>query len=175
MLVHVLGQHAYWPAAYPQIQLIADLQDLGLANEPSSNFLDEILPRIESDVAKEEVPVILQLVERLSRGERVSQIVAGDDKAGAMARHILAGASNPEYRQALKAEGSLQVVAGQSPSHSALVTLKKAIFLTRGQIDIIYGPPKNALGYLGWRLWRPFDLLGRTWRSAMTWLQVRLR
>lgn len=175
LLVHALGQHAYWPAAYPQIQLIADLQDLEVADQVSSSFLDEILPMIESDVAKGEVPIILQLVERLSRGERVSQIIDGGDETAAMARHILAGASDPEYRQALKAEGSLQVVTGQSPSHSALLTMKKAIFLTRGQIDIIYGPPKTSLGYLGRRLWRPFDLLGRTWRSAMTWLQVRQR
>ena len=175
LLVHALGQHTFWPAAYPQIQLIADLQDLGIGDEISSTFLDEILQWTESGVAKREVPAVFQLVERLSRGDRLSEIVEGEDEMAGMARHIVAGASDSGYRQALKAEGSLRVVAGQSPSHSALVTLKKAIFLTRGQIDIIYGPPKTSLGYLGRRLWRPLDLLGRTWRSAMTWLQVRQR
>jgi len=32
-----------------------------------------------------------------------------------------------------------------------------------------------ALGYLGWRLWRPFDLIGRTCSSVAAWLRLQKR
>jgi len=49
-----------------------------------------------------------------------------------------------------------------------------AVFLTRSQIDAIYGPPRHPLGYLGRRLARPFDLLRRLGRYSARTVRLRL-
>ena len=173
LLVHALGQHFHWPAAYPQAQLLADLQDLGVDQEAAGDGLGGAGKWIESSVEMEEVLAVIELVRRLAAGEAVSEVVDGSDEIAGMARHIVAGASDPEYRHALKAEGSLRIAMGRSHAQSTVSTAKKAIFLTRGQIDLIYGTPKGSLGYLGRRLWRPFDLVARAARAGLAWWRLR--
>jgi hypothetical protein len=54
-----------------------------------------------------------------------------------------------------------------------LRSLVGAVVLSDAQIDAIYGPPRGRLGYLGRRLARPFDLLGRL--AGYGWRALRLR
>ena len=173
LLVHALGQHGFWPSAYPQVQMLADMNDLGLADSGERVTLDAVVPLIEPKVGREEVDAIRSLVHRLSTGEPIASIVQRDDRPGLMSRHILAGALDPGYRQALKAEGALHLATGHSRHLNVGATLRKALFPTHGQIDIIYGQPKSELGYWGRRLWRPFDLLRRVMQSAGAWMRVR--
>jgi hypothetical protein len=49
----------------------------------------------------------------------------------------------------------------------------EAVFLTRAQIDAIYGTPRHRLGYLGRRLARPFDLVRRLGSYGARALRVR--
>ncbi len=175
LLVHALGQHAYWPSAYPQVQLLADLQDLGFGTPQPRSIDDGIQQLIDTGVRREKVDAVRAVLQRLCVGEPISAIAAQEDEPGLMARFILAGASDFEYRRALNVEGSFQVATGQSASLAALATLRKAVLVTDGQIDLIYGRPKSRWGYWGRRLWRPFDLLGRLLRAAPIWMRVRRR
>jgi hypothetical protein len=49
------------------------------------------------------------------------------------------------------------------------------VFLTRAQVDMIYGRPRTELGYLGRRLARPLDLAWRLGRYAASAIRLRLR
>ena len=52
-------------------------------------------------------------------------------------------------------------------------TVRGALLPTKAQIDILFGPPRTELGYWGWRLWRPFDLVLRAARYGFAWLTDR--
>jgi len=57
----------------------------------------------------------------------------------------------------------------------SLVRAARALVLTDAQIDIVYGPTRSRLGYMGRRLARPFDLVRRIVRYAAAAARVRLR
>jgi hypothetical protein len=171
LLVHGIAQHGKAPGAYPMMRMLADLQDLVAGPDEI-----EIASKwIEREVSRDEVEAVVTLVRRLEAGEDPSAIVESKDKMGVMLRHILAGTLDPGYAKSMKF-GSLTAKPGDAARFAALPQLLwRAVFLTRGQIDILYGTPRTSLGYWGWRLWRPFDLVLRTVRYGRAWIGHRLR
>jgi hypothetical protein len=82
---------------------------------------------------------------------------------------MVAGATDPGYCQGLKARsGFLVTVSDLPPLLAELSSIWRAVFITRRQVDEIYGTPRTRLGYLGRRLARPFDLALRYVRSLRT-------
>ena len=72
---------------------------------------------------------------------------------------MVAGATDPGYCQGLKARsGFLVTVSDLPPLVAELSSIWRAVFITRRQVEEIYGAPRTRLGYLGRRLARPFDL-----------------
>ena len=49
------------------------------------------------------------------------------------------------------------------------------VFLKDHQVEVIYGQPRSRWGYVGWRLWRPFDVLIRAVRYSLAWFALRRR
>lgn len=173
LLVHALGQHGFSPGSYPLLQLLADLQDLDFSGAPGDRFVDEGFEWIQKDMTQAEVAGTRNLLQRLESGEGASIISSGIDSPALILRHLLAGALDAEYRQSLKlASLSRSSSAAWSPRR-VLRGLRSSIALSRGQIDQIYGKPETELGYLGWRLWRPFDLVGRMLKTF--WAQWKMR
>ena len=153
------------------MRMLADVQDL----DASADELETASKLIEGDVSRDEVEAVTSLARRLETGEDPSAIVASVDNAGSMLRHIVAGRLDPVYAKSMKFS-SLTAKPGEKARFAALSqTLWRAVFLTRGQIEILYGTPRTPLGYWGWRMWRPFDLTLRAVRYAWAWVWHRLR
>ncbi len=162
VLVHGIGQHGFWPASYPLFKMVADLADLGA-------LTDRALGWVARDVSPAEAAAVLGLVARLAAGEDPRGWPGGDEEA--LLRHLLAGRLDPGYERALRL-GLFRPQPTDRPRPLQLArTVLGALFLSRAQIDAVYGPPRTALGYLGRRLARPFDLGWRLGRYG--WARLR--
>ncbi len=171
LIAHGVHQHGLAPGAYPMARMLADVQDLVPSQAEWERFLDGGFHWISRVVSRREAEAVWAVVERLGGGEDPAAVMGGNDDAGRLLRHIVAGALDEGYAQSLK----LRDAARASGDSSWFGAGKKAVFLTRGQIDAIYGQPASELGYLGRRLWRPFDLALRAGRYGWAWVKLRVR
>lgn len=201
-LVHGIAQHGWTPHAYSLFKMIADLVDLGFAG-PDGPGLAALAARwIARDVAAEEVEAARRLCVALAAGgagpvetagaARAAMAAGAARTAGAagvdlaewetsrapeavLLRHALAGRLDPGYAESLRL-----AVFRRAPSDAPeVVRLARAVagtvWLSRAQVDALYGPPRRCLGYLGRRLRRPLDLLARLGRYALHAWKVRRR
>ncbi len=175
VLVHGIAQHGLSPHGYPMARMLADIQDLGVDEAGIAAFLDEGWKWIGSDVSREEVEAAVGLAERLRAGEDPGALAAADDGVGALLRHLLAGATDEGYVHSMKFRSLTDKPRDMGRLHSAAKTIRGALLPTKAQIDILYGTPRTELGYWGWRLWRPFDLVLRAMRYGGAWIGQKLR
>jgi hypothetical protein len=175
LLVHGIAQHGLYPQSYPMSRLIADAQDLCRDDERWAALLPEAMSWIRSDVSIEEAEAVRDLGLRLGGGEDPAAMAEGSDRPARLLRHILAGALNKDYGTGLRLRSLASPLAAKSSPRTFLRNAFRTLWLTRPQIDILYGAPRTSLGYWGWRLWRPFDLVLRTVRYGRAWIGHRLR
>ena len=166
-LVHGIAQHGLAPDNYPWSRFLADIQDLGAAGAGSREIAGTIGPWIEGDVAPDEVGAVLELMDRFGRGEEALEIAAGGDSPAKLIRHLVAGATMPAYVESMRLARRARGLSDQPRWKKLAVDGWRTVWLTRTQVDQLYGPPKSELGYWGRRLWRPFDLVGRAWRYGL--------
>lgn len=163
-LVHGLGQHGFWPGSYSLLRMLADLSDLDALTERAAAW-------VEKDVPPAEAQGIRRLCALLAAGELPP---SGTDEE-VLLRHMLAGRLDPDYETSLR----LALFRSQPTDRSRPGQLVRiaigAVFLSDVQIDALYGPPRTRLGYLGRRLARPFDLLGRLGRYGARWVRLKSR
>ena len=92
-----------------------------------------------------------------------------------LVRHTGAGLLDERYGSALRGAALWGVPTGKGRMLSFSTMAFHTVFLTRRQVDIIYGRPRSALGYLGRRLARPFDLVWRLARYTIGAIRLRQR
>ena len=168
-LVHGLGQHGWWPDSYPLLKMVADLVDLGLHED--ADLARHAADFVARDVAASEAEAVRRLCGALVDG---ADLTAGETGEAVLLRHILAGRLDERYASSLRL-GLFRAQPSDRAEPVRLVrSLLAAVFLTRAQIDAIYGPPRHPLGYLARRAARPFDLLLRLGRygARSLWLKV---
>lgn len=176
LLVHGLAQHGLAPEAYPMARLLADLEDLGLEREGWDAWLEHGFGWVARDVSRREVEVARDLVLRLAAGADPADVWEEGTQMARLLRHVVLGALEEPYRQALKLRSQLHPPPREGGRLlERLRQALRAVWLTEAQIDVIYGRPRRRLGYLGWRLWRPVDLVLRTLRYSASWLSDRRR
>jgi hypothetical protein len=175
VLVHGIAQHGLSPEAYPMARMLADAQDLGVDGGRLAAFLDGGFAWIADDVSREEVEATTRLALRLGAGEDPADVAAAEDAVGRVLRHLVAGAIDEGYVHSLKFRGLTDRPRDMGRLRAAVRTLRGAVLLTKAQVDILYGPPRTGLGYWGWRLWRPFDLVARAVRYTSAWVANRRR
>lgn len=170
VLVHGIGQHGFWPDSYPLLRTLADLIDLGFHDDavaPAARRAAELVAR---DVAQEEVEAVKELCRALAEGTPAPLSPA----AAALLRHILAGRLDADYAASLRLSLFRDQPSDRPPAVRIARTALAAVFLSRAQIDAIYGRPRHPLGYLGRRIARPFDLLRRFWSYGTKSLRLKL-
>jgi hypothetical protein len=179
-LVHGLGQHGWWPQSYSLFKMMGDLIDLGFGGSGGSGGVEvgggsldfpAVGTWIAADVPPAEVEAARRLAAALAAGDDLAAWGESGEPAALLLRHLLAGLLDPGYERSLRL-GLFRGQPSDRPAPSRLArTLFRTVFLTRGQVDALYGPPRGgALGYLGRRLWRPLDLAGRLLRyGASAW------
>jgi len=174
-LVHGIAQHGLSPEGYPLARLLADVQDLGVDEVRLADFLGGGFSWTAKDVSREEVKAVVGLVRQLEAGEDPVDLAAAGDGVGAFLRHVVASTTDRQYAETMKFRGLAVMPADRGRVRSVAKTLRSTLLPTNAQIDIIYGPPQTALGYWGWRLWRPFDLVERAGRYGVAWVRHKLR
>lgn len=181
-LVHGLGQHGWWPASYSLLKTIADLIDLGAHHPdttpdtmPGATLAARAAALVAQDVTAAEAAAAFELCAALSEGTDLLAMDAEPSTGAAvLLRHILAGRLDAEYATSMRLGFFRPQPSDRRPVIRFVRSVLAAVFLTRGQIDAIYGPPRSSLGYLGRRLARPFDLLRRLGRYSARTVRLRL-
>ena len=169
LLVHGIAQHGLSPLAYPMFRALADVQDLGLTpNDPSVARCDAWISR---DVSHEEVQAMAELAERLGRGDDPDDVAQLPGAAGRLLRHMVLGVLDQDYAASMRLSAIAETRAEGLGGLLRLVL--HAVWLTRGQIDVIYGRPQHRLGYLAWRAYRPVDIVVRAARHTFASWQYR--
>ncbi len=174
-VVHGLAQHGLNPKGYPMLRFVADIVDLDLAGAVESGAFERWMPWIEQDVSRREVEALADMCRRLVGSEGVAGIWPGSDDAALMVRHLVLGAVDIEYRDSLRIRSLASVMPSRGRSATLLKTVWGATVLTRGQVEALYGKPRSSWGYWGYRLWRPFDLIGRILRYGVAAIKGRWR
>ncbi len=168
-LVHGIGQHGYWPDSYPLFKMVGDLIDLGFTG---GRLTRETGAWVERDVSAAETEAVGRLCLALAEGRDP----AGWADAAAetvLLRHLLAGRLDPDYAASLRLGLFRPQPSERAPAVRLVRSVLDAVFLSRAQIDAIYGRPRHRLGYLARRLARPFDLLLRLGAYGARALKVR--
>ena len=177
-LVHGIAQHGWTPHAYSLLKMVADLVDLGFAGADGPALADQAARWIARDVAAAEVEAARRLCAALAAGTAGEDLVAWEDAPAPEAvllRHALAGRLDPGYERALRL-ALFRGVPSDAPEAVRLVrAVTRTVWLSRAQVDALYGPPRGRFGYLGRRLGRPLDLLARLGRYGLHAWRVRRR
>lgn len=175
LLVHGLAQHGLKPDSYPSTRMVADLGDLVPDATGWSLLQPEVMPWIERDVTEEEVGACRDVVLDLATGIDPASILGFSGHRGRFLRHVVAAAIDPEYGRAIRLQSLARPVAAGGSSRRLLQDAFRTVWLTDAQIEQLYGKPFSKTGYWLWRLWRPFDLVGRAWRYGAAWAKHRFR
>ena len=174
-LVHGLAHHGFSPHSYPPLRLLADLQTLGWDAERWREFEAGGYRWIERDVSPEAVSAARELSDRIGAGEAPLELLVEESDAGLLLRHMVAGGLDEHYRRSLRFSALSRPLGAGSRAVTVGLTLVRSIWLSRAQVEILYGRPRTALGYWGWRLWRPVDVIIRAVRYGASWARLRLK
>jgi hypothetical protein len=172
-LAHGIAQHGLAPDKYPILRMLADLQDLAPTDAEWQVFRDCAMGWTNASSTRTEVTAVRGLERRLHAGEDPTGIADEQGFEGLLLRHAIAGTRCESYRLAIRARHRLTGASGSFAVTRAWNVLRHGLFLSRAQIDHIYGPPRSAIGYWGWRLWRPLEMCYRL--CSYGWANLRHR
>ena len=174
-LAHGIAQHGLAPGSYPMTRMLADLIDLGFAGPDGPRLAEAVYPMVASNVSPKELDATRGLCVALTGGD-IELFAPGCSRPEALLlRHVVAGLTDDAYCTAIRLPGLWSAPSEHARPIALLADAYRALFLTRAQIDMVYGPPRSAWGYVGWRLLRPFDLVRRLVRYASILRQARRR
>jgi len=181
-LVHGLGQHGWWPGSYPLLRMVADLIDLGIGmggiggigGKGRAALAAAAAALVARDVTAGEAAAAAALCAALAAGDDLLADPGDPRGEAVLLRHILAGRLDPDYAAALRLGLFRAQPSDRPPAWRLARLMLGAVFLSRAQVDAIYGVPRQPFGYLGRRLWRPFDLLRRLGRYGARTVRLRL-
>ncbi len=181
-LVHGLAQHGWTPHAYSLLKMVADLVDLGFAGPDGPELAGLAARWIARDVAAEEVAAARCLCVALAAGAagptaggELGEWETSRAPEAVLLRHALAGRLDPGYAESLRL-ALFHGVPSDVPEAARLArAVAGTVWLSRAQVDALYGPPRRRIGYLGRRLRRPLDLLARLGRYGLQAWKVRRR
>ncbi len=162
-LVHGLVQHGPAPGSYPSFRAIADLIDLGFGDDAEPLPATFRLDRLDGEA----VETTRMLVRCLMQGVS-PDLVMGETPPSRLLRHFIVGATDERYREALKANPRFYPgLSDKSAPLAFLSAVLHALFITRAEVDAIYGRQKTSAGYLYRQVMRPADLAARAVRYSI--------
>jgi Uncharacterised nucleotidyltransferase len=164
LLAHGLVHHIM-PTSYPQLRVLGDLIDLNVHQ-------DELDPQgpvgdwLGGSLDTPELAAIGRLLSRLRTAD--ASLLSPDDPSpeARLLRHIVAGTSDPDYRESLKLLSlGLEFGNGPRPLRIARSWLRMLV-PAPAAMRKIYSPAKSRSQEALRHLWRPFDLILRVASSV---------
>jgi hypothetical protein len=174
-IVHGLAQHGWSPRSYPWFRMMADLIDLGLADPAGAELAAAASAWIGQDVRRSEVEALRFLAAGLVAGRDLTEWACSAGPEVSLLRHGVAGRLVPEYEARLHLALFRSQPTDAGRLRRVLRLMLRTVWLSRPQVDAIYGPPRSSGGYWTRRLMRPFDLLARSARSLRGAVHLRSR
>jgi hypothetical protein len=174
-LVHGIAQHGLAPDSYPWSRFLADLQDLKVDRASWPETAAAVLPWLQRDVSADEMTAAVELVDRLACGEDAQAIVACEGRPAVLLQHLVGGVDDDEYVRLMRLERRSSGLSDHPRWMRIARSVKRNLWLSRAGVERRYGQPKNELGYLVRRLWRPLDLASETIGDGWAWMRHRLR
>jgi len=165
-LVHGIAQHGFAPGSYPLMRMLADLVDLGWGGGEGPRLEREALALTRRHVTEDEATAARVLCTMLEQGERVPAVLEGGAAPPLrLLAHVVAGALEPRYREALKLR-----VFGSGPSllprPLALVRdVARSLWPSRARLEALAGRHGSGFDAVVLRLERPFALAWRALRA----------
>jgi Uncharacterised nucleotidyltransferase len=127
------------------------------------------------DLAAGEVQAVRRLCAALREGEDLGAWERSPAGEAVLLRHALAGRLDPAYGRALRLSQFRRQPSDRPEAARLARSVAGTVWLSRAQVDAIYGPPRHRLGYLGRQLGRPLDLLARLGRYGLHAWRLRRR
>jgi len=174
-IAHGFFHHGLLPLGYPLQRVFDDLRALGVLETPDDEFLAGPGRWMRRGLSPEEILMVLHLARRLARGEDVAA-ESPPTPESRLLEHVQRSATDPLYREALRLR-TFRGFAGTGPNsaRSLVTSVGNVLFVTRDQVDRIYGGPDHEWGYPLRQILRPFDLVLRVGRYSLAWLRLRAR
>jgi hypothetical protein len=172
-IAHGFAQHGADPGHYPMSRMLADVIDLGSSAEAESTA-QSAFTWLRQDMSHDEVLAVCRLARILEHGIPLDYERETSAEVTLLC-HWIAGVTRPEYREALKLASLLPRLSDRGRLVTCLREAFLAVFVTRSQLERIYGGERSELGWLGLRLLRPIDLAARTVRAAAQHWALRRR
>ena len=174
-IAHGFFHHNSIGVGYQLHRVFDDLAALGVLEGTDDGFLAGPGRWMKRGLAREEILTILCLGRRLARSENVAADIPPTPESRLL-EHVTRSEGDPLYRDALRLR-TFQLLGGTG--HNRLRTFLgnswHLTFLSRGQVDAIYGRPKHEWVYPVRQVLRPFDLALRVARYSVAWLKLRAR
>ena len=172
-IAHGFFHHGTVAIGYQLLRVFDDLAALGGLEGTDDEFLAGPGRWMKRGLTREEIVTILRLGRRLARGENVAADLPPTPESRLL-EHVARSAGDPLYRKALRLR-SFQLLGGTG--HNRLWTFLgnswHVTFLSRQQVDAIYGRPKHDWVYPVRQALRPFDLVLRVARYSVASLKLR--
>ncbi len=177
-VIHGLAQHGLAPQSYPLLRMVADVHDLGVADEEWS-ALDNGDPRIFAGVVSQrELAAAWMVCQDLREGRAPALLGGVEPSASAAARllrHMLAGRLNERYAAYLNARGVLRAPVGENQVGFLARRVARVLVNTPLAIEKRHGRPRSGWEWT-WRvLTRPFELAAELARHLSRLLGFRAR
>lgn len=168
-IVHGLAQHG--PAPRHLCRTLGDVTDLAFHRGPLE-LASACYRWVADDLSEAELLAVIRLARALARGVPPNAMdPRGHERL--LLDHIVASTLDSRYAQALKLQALGPGLHDASRWRATLHRAFRAVFVNRAQLVRIYGGSRTELGWLGLRLFRPFDLALRTARAAGGWWALR--
>jgi hypothetical protein len=127
------------------------------------------------DVAAGEIEAAWRLCAALAAGGDPGGWQRSQAGEALLLRHALAGRLDAEYERSLRLAQFRRQPSDRPEAARLARSVAGTLWLSRAQVDAIYGPPRHRLGYLGRQLGRPLDLLARLGRYGLHAWRLRRR
>jgi len=170
-LAHALLQHGFRPDAYPTVRLLGDLVDLGSGGPEGEALLAASSALLDERATASEARAALDACRALVAGE--IDWIAEDTPAALLVRHLIAGALDTRYGEALKLRDLVRPLHEGRRWAGWWNAGRQALALSDAQLERVYGKPRSRWGYVGRRLLRPLDLLWRAGRAVRSSIGTR--
>jgi hypothetical protein len=186
LLVHGLAQHGSSPRAYPMLQPFADLIDLGWPTTAEGEVrsageaaggVAAIASWVERSLGRAELEAAARLCSRLTGGDAsLFEEGVSESPEVALLHHSVRGMLDARYAASLRLQAVIVPVSDLPGWRARLGGVFRAIAPRSNELAAIYGERRPGPGKLLWlRIYRPFDLAGRTLRTLVRKAQLRGR
>ncbi len=175
-LIHGLVQHWRQVGDYPLLRLLGDVEDLSRQWENGSPLAESVSPWLAAEAVEAEGRAVFDALDFLANASSAATPDTREKLANNLfLRHVLASRYDAAYRDAVRAAAIFWVDSNRSRTVALARKIRNRLFLTEESTIRRYGPRKGPVGRVLLRLWRPLELVGKSFALLLKYWEYRFR